>query len=605
MDDAFISLMKTRTEKDSHDIDERAGYLLSLWDEVKSAPDIPLLKYDGESERIISDYIRSSLTDAYYDYRTDPWYGYSAPYTDSRDENSLRLRLLDSEDMAHDLIVLAEDMKSDWGITFNTIREAERMSGLVKIISLSELLSPSLLERENLVRYIKALGELELLALSVKRARDHILQYYSDDIFLIDRSFWKGTLSRESTEYRETRKRIETAKKDGGRLTDGELRALTSLVLDYRKARRDYRKKEEEISPSFVSYSGWKTDWKTVGEDAKALLETITERDYGVLTSVKNEEWEDAKKKAYIFYTGLTTIWGKYSSSFESLLSSWDGSAADLKSLPLSSLEDRFHRAGESDALRYEWKNAAPVVNEAKKNGIISFIDEALSRRIGKDDIIPAFRKALVKKALSSLYSRDENLRSLMERKEEEKKEEKKEDTVFPLYTPLDLRSEAQSFSVDSFSSPSFGDFIRSVVGREAPVFERDLMKRLSFLGGEEYLTPETVESYKKAMESLEGISFVRRGGFVYPTEERDYPFRRASLMRDFSHIAPEELKNGLETIIRRKGEIGKGELYNSLGSCCGYSVVLKSRYPELDRILMSIDGITVDGDTVKAGGEK
>ena len=604
MDDAFISLMKERTEKDSPDTDERVRYLLSEWNEVKHAQDIPLGKYDRESLSIIKEYIAACLDEGYYDYRLDPWYGYSAPYTEGRDENSLRLRLLDSEDMAHDLSVLADDIRESFGLSFATIREAERMSSLLKVISLSELLTPSLLERENLIKYLKALTELELLSVDVKRTRDRILQYYSDDIFRIDRLFWMGALPGDSEEYRKTRERTEKAKKDGGRLSAGELAALTSLVLDYRKARRDYRKKEEEISPSFPSYSGWKTDWKTVGGEAETLLETITGTDYGILPSVKAEDWSDVKKKAYIFYTGLNTIWGKYSSSFESLLSSWDGSVVDLRSVPLPALEDRFHRAVESDALRYEWKNAAAAVNEAKKNGIISFIDEALSRHIPSDEIIPAFRKALVKKALSSLYDSDEGLRTLMKRKEE-KKEEKKEDCSFALYTPLDLRSEAESFSVDSFSSPSFGDFIKSVVGREAPIFERDLMKRLSFLGGEEYLTPETVESYKKAMESLEGISFVRRDGFVYPTEERDYHFRRASLMRDFSHIAPEEIRNGLRSIIEKKGEIEKGELYNSLGSYCGYSVVLKSRYPELDRILMSIDGITTVGDTVKAGGEK
>lgn len=605
LDDAFISLMKTRTEKDSRYSDERVVYLLSVWEKVKSAPDIPIHRYDGESEKILSDYIRTSLGDSYYDYRTDPWYGYSAPYTDSRDENSLKLRLLDSEDMAHDLSVLAEDMKADWGITFNTIREAERMNVLVKAISLSHLLLPSLLKREKLIQYIKSLGELEVLSVRVKRVRECILQYYTDDIFLIGKSFWKGTLSSESVEYSAARERIEKAKKDRGRLSDGELRALTELVLDYRKARRDYRKKEVEISPSFSGYSGWKTDWKTVREDARTLLEAITERDYGVLTSVKTEEWEGVKKKAYIFHAGLNTIWEKYNSSFESLLSAWDGNVTDLKSLPLSSLEDRFHSLGESDALRYGWKNAAPIVREAEKNGISTFLDEALSRHISPDSIIPAFRKALVKKALNFLYSRDENLKALMERNEEEKKEEKREDSVFALCAPLDLRREAASFSVDSFASPSFGDFMKSVVDREGPVFDRDLMKRLSFLGGEEYLTPQTVESYKRAMESLEGVSFVRRGGFVYPREEREYPFRRASLMRDFSHIAPEELKNGMETIIRMKGEIGKGDLYNTIGSFCGYSVVLKSRYPELDRILLSIGSVTVEGDTVKAGGVK
>lgn len=605
LDDALISLMKTRIDKDSSAFDERVLYLLSQWDDVKSAPDISVGKCDMDSPAIIREYILTCLDGNYYNYREDPWFGYSAPFTGGRDENALKLRLLDSEDMAHDLSVLAEDIEESFSLTFHTIREAETMSNFLRTVATSNLLSPSLFDRGKLISFLKGLEGLEELSTAVRRTRDNITQYYTEDIFRIGKSFWKGTLAHESEEYKETRERIEKAKKSGGSLSDAEIKALKSLVLDYKKARRDYRRREEALLPAFPSYSGWSTDWRKVAEEAEALLAFITERDYGILPQVKREDWSEVQKKAWLFYSGLNTIYEKYNESFEAVLSDWDTSVCDLKEIPLSSLEERFHRAGNDAGMRYEWKNAVSVVKKAQENGIITFIDEVLSHHISQKEIIPAFRKALVKKALTSLYRSDENLRKVMERKEEEKKEEKREEADFALYTPLDLRSEAQSFSVDSFSSPSFGDFMKSVVEREAPLFERDLMKRLSFLGGEEYLTPETVENYKKAMEKLDGVSFVRRGGFVYPPVEREYPFRRAFLMRDFSHIAPEELRNGLETIIRKKVETEKGELYNVIGSFCGYSVVLKSRYPELDSILKTIEGITVTGDIIRVGGER
>ncbi len=604
LDDAFISLLKTRTETASLPPREDLPYLIGVWDEVKSAPDVPLERYDRESFRILSEYINEALCDRYYDYREDPWYGYSASYSESREENTLRVRLLDSEDMAHDLRMLAEDIRESFGFSFSTPCGAEKMSTLLKTIALSDLLSPSLLDREALVGFLKGLEALEILSVDVRRARGRITKYYSEDVFNIDKRFWKGGIVKNSLEYREIKKRIESAKKTPGRLGEGEIEALSALFSSYRAARRNYRKKEAELSLSFSFYSGWKTDWKKVSEEGRILLGLVGTQSFGSLSS--SSDWEGVRKKAYIYYTGLNTIYEKYNSSFSSLLSDWDSSVVDLRSASLSSLEERFHKAGMSSSLRYEWKNVEPVVRKAEENGIISFLNEVLTRHLSAFDIIASYRKALAKKAVTILYNESIELQKLMEEKEEEKKDgERNDDISFSLYMPLDLRAEAREYGVDSFSSPSYRDFIRAVVEAEAPLFERDLMKRLSFLGGEEYLTPETVESYRKAMGSIDGVSFAGREGFLYSTEKKDYPFRRASLMRDFSHIAPEELSSGLKAIIEKKGRIEKSQLYNILGSYCGYSVVLKSRYPELDRALMALgDSITLDGDIVRMRGE-
>lgn len=602
LDDAFISLLKTRTETASLELPEGLPYLLGVWDEVKSAPDITLERYDGDSFQILSDYIKEALCDRYYDYREDPWYGYSASYSEGREENSLRVRLLDSEDMAHDLRMLAEDIKESFGFSFSTFEGAERMSSVLKTVALSDLLSPHLLDRDSLVSFLKGLEDLEILAVDIRRTRARITKYYTEDVFSIDKRFWKGSIPKDSIEYREIKKRIESAKKTPGKLAGGETEALSALFSAYRKARRNYRKREEELSPSFSFYSGWKTDWKKAAGEGRILLSIVSGQSFGSLSS--SSDWEGVRKKAYIFYTGLNTIYEKYNSSFSSLLADWDCSVVNLKSVPLPALEERFHKAGMNSSLRYEWKNVEPVVRKAEENGIITFLDEALTRHLSAPDIIASYRKALSRKAVTILYDESIEIEKLIEEKEEEKAEEKKDDISFALYMPLDLRVEAEGRGVDSFSSPSYPGFIREIVDAEGPVFERDLMKRLSFLGGEEYLTPETVERYKKAMEGIEGVSFIRRDGFLYSTQEKGCPFRRASLMRDFSHIAPEELAGGLRAIIEKKGEIEKAELYNILGSCCGYSIVLKSRYPELDRALTALgDVVEVDGDIVRRRG--
>jgi hypothetical protein len=381
------------------------------------------------------------------------------------------------------------------------------------------------------------------------------------------------------------------------------------VLLDETKAEefiRNIRKKVID-NPDEKCPEGY-IDWKSYAASISKTVEKI--REYGgatgILSTYTPEEWPAVRKKSEDFSSRIADTFDRYHSTVPSLFSLWSRDAVDLEGLPLEKLEAKLEKAREKKAGRYSWKEVYPAVEKARENGIITFIHSVFDSGADWDEIIPAFDRNLVKDALDIIYSRHGIPHAALTDKPSP--EEVKKDVVFPVYEAADIPAIASSLSVSSFSDSGFPLLMEEIIKTEAPVFERDLMRRLSFLGGEEYLTTKVVESYRESTQSLEGKVFLRRRGFLYSPSQKSFVFRRASLMRDFSHIAPEELEAGMYEIIRNEGPIEKEKLYSKIGSLCGYSAVLKSRWGELDAVLSLLVGkIEIGNDTIKLihGGEK
>ena len=143
---------------------------------------------------------------------------------------------------------------------------------------------------------------------------------------------------------------------------------------------------------------------------------------------------------------------------------------------------------------------------------------------------------------------------------------------------------------MESSSSLNFSSLLRDLLETLAPILERDALRILFAFDGE--------EAKKRALE-LKGTEYEGRNGFWY-LESREIKFRESSVRRDFSHIAPEELLDGMLTILSYYKEMTKEELYNKLGEKCGMKSVLSVRYKELDKVLFSSERIEINGEHIR-----
>ena len=583
LDDNAISLLCLRKKNGEFTFNKNLLTLLTKWEEVKTSPSISVKKYDRESLGIIISYF-DAADDGRYDYRKDCWFAFSGTA-----DKMLYADILDSFDMAHDAAVLSDDIREALGLSFLSFSDIPQIKHKLYEIVFSPLVNLVFLTKDELFDFIKNVSELEKLSFEIRNKRNEITAYYSHDIFKLDKTFWDGKLTREG------RRKIEALKLDKGKITPDEFNSISRNMDEYRELKRLYSQKEGETGNIKSGiYEKWRTDWKRYSE---ALLDIVNLHINGLINKKYDiNNLDTFQKEVELLYKRMCDIEEKYSSSFERLSQKWDKSIVDLTSLPFKKFISLFSNASVDDTLKYRWKNVSDIIVSARRNGVLETIDEALSLSLRKDDAVSSFKKALCTIGISEL-AKDINI---------EEKKEGDEGELFPLYNECDLSLMAKKMDVESFSSPSFPLLMKSVIDEEAPLYKRDLLKRIMFLfDGDDTITREKLQKAEEALFLLDGTILSIRGDFVYCIDKRDYVFRRSLLMRDFSHIAQEEIAEGLYEIIKGKGKIKRNELYDTLGRLCGYNRVLKARYPELDSCLSLLGGIEITGDEISFSGGK
>ena len=93
----------------------------------------------------------------------------------------------------------------------------------------------------------------------------------------------------------------------------------------------------------------------------------------------------------------------------------------------------------------------------------------------------------------------------------------------------------------------------------------------------------------------------IRRNGFLYLANKNDYQLRiSGDIVREFKHIAPEELAAGMLEILKHNVTADKNGLYRSLAAQCGVSRLGKSITESLDSALQLLENVvTIDGEQI------
>ena len=184
---------------------------------------------------------------------------------------------------------------------------------------------------------------------------------------------------------------------------------------------------------------------------------------------------------------------------------------------------------------------------------------------------------------------------------EEKKEERREEEELFPLLEKVDLGEKLKELGISDLSSPLLPEALCHIIKKEGPMTERDAARRFALALGEG-LTDDFLSRFIEAISS-QGIE-IGKNGFLYLRGE-EILFHRSLERRDFSHISPEELSDGMEKILLRYGRMKKKDLYGLLGSFSAMSMVLSVRYGELDRILFSLENVVLEGEYVYIGDKK
>ena len=107
----------------------------------------------------------------------------------------------------------------------------------------------------------------------------------------------------------------------------------------------------------------------------------------------------------------------------------------------------------------------------------------------------------------------------------------------------------------------SFQDAIFEILLKEAPLNEEDLIKRIPFIFGREFISKDVVEQFNNKMLNCEKKNIIRRDGFLY-IRDQIIKLRIPGHRRRVEYIAIEELASGIHTITQEYDRMKKDDLY-------------------------------------------
>ena len=136
----------------------------------------------------------------------------------------------------------------------------------------------------------------------------------------------------------------------------------------------------------------------------------------------------------------------------------------------------------------------------------------------------------------------------------------------FPSYRQLDAMEILRKHNNELQSA------VREILETEAPLSEEYLLKRIVYLFGREKVTKVVLQDYNRRMARCHHKGILRRNGFLYLEGMDEIIFRVPGDRRDVKYISPEELGDGLYTLIRQNVSTSRDGLYRAIANLLGFS---------------------------------
>ena len=130
---------------------------------------------------------------------------------------------------------------------------------------------------------------------------------------------------------------------------------------------------------------------------------------------------------------------------------------------------------------------------------------------------------------------------------------------------------------------------VREILETEAPLSEEFFLKRIISYFGREKVTKPVLEEFNRKMLGCRDRGIIRRRGFMYLRDMGNPKLRIPGDRRDVKYIAPEELADGLRTLIEQNVTVTRDGLYKSMTNLLGFSrtgETMSSRFEEALNIL-------------------
>lgn len=334
------------------------------------------------------------------DYRLSPFYGLT--YRDATYEGKKKLEsnLKKGKECFSSLARYLEKLSS-YGIKANSLSSFKEALPYIVFLSGAKFISPLLLDEKNYEGFVGDFAHLSNLRNKIRKLEKEIDKDYEKGVYdLIDKcrfikkEYSLGLKRIFSRKYKDTIEEISSYKKDHKKASYKDIVFLSSLLESRKKLFDEFLLLEEEAHTYLsTNYTGITDDFSTIEKEVNELKNYLPYSPNAIRTMSK-EEFSIAQEKLASLYKKYSSFLDKKSSLIETLSSYFLKKSLDIENDDPSSIANRCQNILDNYEDIEGELNYLVLLDDIKKEGLISYLDYSLDKGIDSKDFAPIYHKA-------------------------------------------------------------------------------------------------------------------------------------------------------------------------------------------------------------------
>ncbi len=402
--------------------------LYELYAQFASMPDVSYVipgisskgnAYYKETCSLMEQYV-TYMDSVGYDYRKNPWYGYIKQDLSYETLNEVKQSLSSLQKLLEKLIPLQKEISNTYSIQCESIADAQYWNDFFAFASVSTLLTPSLLVKENFALAETILPDLQRQSEEICSLRASLMDSFNEELFKLDGNQYQQRLMTEfggffsrlfNGEYKKLIVNLQLCRKDGSKLSYNEALKVTGQLCEYQKRCEKYAETEGQVKAYLgEAYCGVETDWDVVNGEM-SQLKTIQEGhfEYGNLGTyetfvTRKEEFADVHRRYEDVFSSCRDV------VIERVSGYFDKEILNIHSLPGEQLLDRVTKCLDDMERLVNWCHFRNVLSALKERDVLGLVDEIIEKNVEAGEIVGTFQKVFISQWIHKIILESEVL---------------------------------------------------------------------------------------------------------------------------------------------------------------------------------------------------
>ena len=336
-----------------------------------------------------------------YDYKQNPWYGYTKTEFSLQAKDSLNRNLATSVRYLQTIMPVAAEITEKYGISCQTLQETETLRKLFASLATASLIEPAFLRTDSFEKISRQLNAMEAQALLIHKTEQEIGENYDKDIYNLDGEKYRNILKKQyggtfSRLFNQTYKGIigelQGCKKNGKKPSYKEAVLLMEQLADYQARKQAYQDAETQIADKVGdAYKGLDSDWDLIRAQCDLIRSAYANGlSFGRLAQYSNADYEAERKQFSRMASQLSDCLAWYRGEIDEVSACFreniaGGSLASIR----TKYEDCLTNFGALD----NWMHFYALLTKMAEQNIASYVDCAAENAVKPDQIVRAYKK--------------------------------------------------------------------------------------------------------------------------------------------------------------------------------------------------------------------